>query len=246
MSKIDYSQKRSIADEPHWNTFVESVGGEPVSPLIHRQGVKNADYLFRGDKVIAELKVLETVFAHSPQMLARVDALISKYPGVNPDDPTKPLRRELLQELKKPLQRIINTANRQIKETKIELSLHDHRGVLICVNDNFRAVPPGLVMGLIGHILSGTSYKSITAVIYQTNHFLELIESPYATLLWTPMYSEDAGSDLVDFINDLGRKWRTYAESIEGPYDVNGETPYLRLDEATVVSGLRRNRRFEG
>ncbi len=246
MSKIDYSQKRSIADEPHWNTFVGSVGGEPVSPLIHRQGVKNADYLFRGDRVIAELKVLETEFAHSPQMLARVDALIAMYRDIDPDDPTKPLRRELLQELKKPLQRIINTANRQIKETKIELGLHDHRGVLICVNDNFRGAPPGLVMGLIGHIQSATSYKSITAVIYQTNHYVELIESPYATLLWAPMYSEHAGSDLVDFINVLGRNWRAYSESIEGPYDVSSETPNLRLDGATVVSGVHRNRRFEG
>lgn len=246
MSDIDYSQMRSIADEPHWDTFVQSVGGEPVSPLIQRHGVKNADYLFRSDKVIAELKVLETEFAHSREMLARVDALVAKYPDIDPDDPFQPLRRELLQELKKPLQRIINTANRQIKETKAELGLHDHRGVLICVNDNFRGAPPGLVMGLIGHILSGTSYKSITAVIYQTNHYVELIESPYASLLWAPMYSEHAGSDLVDFINDLGRKWRAYSESIEGPYDISSETPYLRLEEATVVSGVYRNKRFEG
>jgi hypothetical protein len=245
MSEIDYSKKRSIVDERHWDAFVKSVGGEPVSPLILRQGVKNADYLFRSDKVIAELKVLETEFAHSREMLARVDALIARYPDLDPDDPTQPLRGELLRELKKPLQRIINKANRQIKETKAELGMQDHQGVLICVNDSFRSAPPGLVMGLIGSILSGTSYRSISAVIYQTNHLVELIESPYAVLLWAPMYSPHAGSHLVDFVNNLGRKWRTYAESIEGPYDINSETPHLRLEEATVVSGVYRNRRFE-
>ncbi|MDB5460337.1 MAG: hypothetical protein JWO72_2078 [Caulobacteraceae bacterium] len=246
MSDVDYSQMRSIADEPHWNTFVQSVGGELVSPLIKRQGVQNADYLFRSAKVIAELKVLETEFAHSKEMLAKVDALIAKYPGIDPDDPTQPLRRELLLELKKPLQRIINKANRQIKETKAELGLHDYRGVLICVNDNFRGAPPGLVRGLIGHILAGTSYKSITAVIYQTNHYVELVELPYAALLWAPMYSDEAGSDLVEFINDLGRRWRAYAERLEGPYDFSEERPHVRLEEATVVSGVLRNKRFQG
>lgn len=246
MSDIDYSQMRSIADEPHWNAFVQSIGGELIAPLIKRQGVQNADYLFREAKVIAELKVLETEFAHTTEMLAKVDALIAKYPGVRPDDPSQPLRSELLHQLTKPLQRIINKANRQIKETKSELGLLDYRGVLICVNDNFRGSPPGFVRDLIGHILAGTSYKSTTAVIYQTNHYVELIEFPYAVLLWAPMYSPEAGSDLVDFINDLGRKWRAYAERVEGPYDFSEERPELRLDEATVVSGVFRNKRFDG
>jgi hypothetical protein len=41
---VDYSKLKSIADEPHWNEFVQSVGGELVAPLIKRQGVKSADY----------------------------------------------------------------------------------------------------------------------------------------------------------------------------------------------------------
>ena len=245
MSDIDYSRMRSIADEPHWNAFVQTTGGELIAPLIKRQGVRNADYLFRDAKVIAELKVLETEFAHSKEMLARVDALFAKHLGADPDDPAAPLRRELIGELKKPLQRIVNSANRQIKETKIELGLPDYRGVLICVNDNFRGLRPGIVSGLIGHILAGTSYKSTTAVIYQTNHYVELVELPYAALLWAPMYSDEAGPDLVDFINDLGRKWRAYSEGIEGPYDFSEERPEVRLEAATVVSGIFRNKRFE-
>jgi hypothetical protein len=245
MGDVDYSQMRSVADETHWNAFVQTVGGELISPLIKRPGVQNADYLFREIKVIAELKVLETEFAHSPSMLAKLDGLIAKYPNVDPDDPPQPLRRELLLELKKPLQRIINKANRQIKETKVELDLHDHRGILICVNDGFRGLPPGRVTGLIGYILSGTSYKSTTAVIYQTNHYVELVEVPYAALLWAPMYADEAGTDLVEFVNDLGRKWRSYAETLDGPYDFIEEREGVRLEQATVVNGVRRNKRFE-
>lgn len=245
-SNPDYSQMRGVADEPHWNEFIQTIGGQLIAPLIKREGVQNADYLFPATQVIAELKVLETEFAHSAEMLARLDRLIEKHPGIDPDDPTLPLRREILLELKKPLQRIINKANRQIKETKAELGLPDHRGVLICVNDGFRGVPPSLVIGLIGHILSGTSYKSITAVIYQTNHYVELDELPYAALLWSPMYADAAGQDLVDFVNDLGRKWRAYSASIEGPPDFSEESEWLDLHNATVVTGPYRNRRYQG
>lgn len=246
MNEVDYSQMRSIADEPHWNDFVQSFGGQLVAPLIKRQGIQNADYIFPDAKVIAELKILETEFAHSKEMFSKVTALAEKYPNVDPDDPTQPLGRELLMLLKKPLQRIVNKANRQIKQTKAELGLDEWSGVLICVNDNFRGVPPAIVIGLIGHILSGTSYKSITAVIYQTNHYIEMAENPYANLLWSPMYSENASDDLVDFVNNLGRGWRAYSDKIEGPFDFSGEAESIRLDQATVVTGVLRNYEFKG
>jgi hypothetical protein len=108
MDETDYSKKRGIADGPHWNKFVLTAGGEPVAPRVKAQGIKNADYMFPAAKVIAELKVLQTEFAHTKQTLEKVDALIEKYPGIDPDDRTKPLRRELLLLLRKPLQRILN------------------------------------------------------------------------------------------------------------------------------------------
>ncbi len=183
MSDVDYSRLRGIADESHWNDFVQTIGGKLVASIIKRQGVENADYMFPDAKVIAELKVLETEFAQTKETLAEVDALIEKYPGIDPDDSSNALRRELIMILKKPLQRIINKANRQIKQTKAELKIDDWSGILICVNQNFRGVSPTMALGLIGHILSGTSYKSIATVIYQTNHYLEIVENPYANLL---------------------------------------------------------------
>jgi hypothetical protein len=244
MGEIDYSKKRGIADEPHWNKFILTVGGEAVGPHIKRQGVKNADYMFSTAKVIAELKVLQTEFAHTKQTLERVDALIGKYPGVNPDDPTKPLRRELLLLLRKPLQRIINTANHQIKETKRELGLREWSGIVICVNDGFRGVPPLLPLSLLAHILSHTSYTSTTALIYQTNHYVELSDSPYAHLLWYPTYSKRATDELVEFVNDLGRKWNLFTDAEDGPYDFIEERERMDLTGASVVTSSRRNKQY--
>ncbi len=244
MDEIDYSKRRGVADEPHWNEFVLMAGGELVAPHIKRQGIKNADYMFPTARVIAELKIIETEFAHTEQTLEKVDALAAKYPNVSPDDATMPLHDELIQIIRKTLQRIINKANRQIKETKIELGLDAWNGVIICVNDGFRGVLPLLSRGLLGDILAKTSYTNTDALIYQTNHFVEIPSSPYALLLWAPMYSPRASDDLVTFVNDLGRKWRAYAESIAGPYDVSTEVETLDLSQASVVSGVYRNKRY--
>lgn len=246
MEEIDYSQRRGIADEPHWNKFVLTAGGEPVGPHIKRQGIRNADYMFPTAKVIVELKVLQTEFAHSKETLQKVDELIAKYPDMDPDDRTKPLRRELLMLLRKPLQRMINSANRQIKETKQELGLADWSGITVCVNDGFRSAPPLLVLGLLAHVLSKTSYSNTDALIYQTNHYVELPSSPYAHLLWYPTYSDRASGGLVEFVNDLGRKWRQYSVLEDGPYDVSKEYETLDLTRASVVTGVRRNIRYTG
>lgn len=241
---VNYGKLKSIADEANWNAFVPTAGGEPVSPLIKRQGVKNADFLFREARVVAELKVLETEFAHSAETIAKIECLAEKYRGVDGEDANEALRRELMKVLRAPLQRIINKANRQIKETKQELGLVGWRGVIIVVNDNYRGLPPGMVMGLIASILGGKSYRSTDAFIYQTNHCVELPDNPYAVFLWAPLYSDRAGDDLVDFINNLGRAWRTYAEAVDGPYDYNDEQEEADLANAHVVTGPFRHRPF--
>lgn len=245
-SDDDYSTLRGIADETHWNEFVPLANGKLVGPLIKRQGVKNADYLFPDARVIAELKVLETEFTHTPQVLAKVKELFRRYPDIDPDDRTQPLRTELIKVLRAPLQRIINKANRQIKETKLELGLLRWRGIIIIVNDGFRGLRPGTVMGLCANILSGKNYTSTDCFIYQTNHCVELPDNPYAVFLWAPLYSDRAGDDLVHFVNDLGRRWRMYAEQVDGPYDYNDEQESSDLANAYVVTGPYRTRRYEG
>lgn len=236
----DYSKCKSIADEPHWNDFVQSVGGELVHPLIKRQGVKNADYLFPANKVVAELKIFETEFAHTAESMARVGDAIARNPGIDPDDPLKPLRGELLNIMRMPLQRIIKKANRQIKETKHELNLTGWDGLLIVVNDEFRGAPPALVRDLCGSILAGTSYNSVDCFVYMTNHYVELPDNPYACLLWAPMYAPNASNELLDFVNELGRKWRLYVTAVEGPFDYEAEQDDIDFQEIQVVTGPHR------
>ena len=114
------------------------------------------------------------------------------------------------------------------------------------VNDGFRALSPDLVMRLCSDILAGESYSSADAFIYQTNHYIEVPESPYALLLWAPLYAENTGQDLVEFVNDLGRQWRKYAEDVDGPFDYNEEQVSMDLSRSAVVAGPTRRWKTEG
>ncbi len=244
VSDIDWSQRRGIADETHWNAFVPTAGGELVAPRIKRKGVRNADYMFPDSKVIIEHKLLQTEFAHSKEVLARVDALIAQYPDSLQGEEPPALHRGLLEVLSKPLQRIVNSANQQIKQTKAELGLADWSGILLCVNDGFRAVPPDVVIKIFGHILAKTSYSNTTAFIYLTNHYVELPDTPYATRFWHPLYSHDASPALQEFINDLGRKWRAFEADHGLPMDFSDERENADLGKMSVIDGPKRKTPF--
>ena len=247
MEDKDWSREKGIADEAHFNEFVLEVGGELIAPLIERERVKNADYLFRGARVVGEHKIMETDFAQTPETLARVDAVFAKYLGEDLSAESHPVYRELFGLLRIPLRRIIEKANKQIKGAKLELALTDHRGLVFLVNDAFRSAPPGLVYNLIRSILREKDrYRSIDTVIYMTNHFVEVSEVPFATLLWTPVYKRYPSDELVEFVDWLGGRWSAFMDERIGPFDGSWRSEHVNWDRTHVVTGTRRTERYEG
>lgn len=64
-----------------FTSFVKELGGECVEDLLPDQSSKasNADYVFRGENVIAELKCLEDDKSSDPKFLRKIDMLYSKW-----------------------------------------------------------------------------------------------------------------------------------------------------------------------
>jgi hypothetical protein len=242
--QIDYSQERGVSDEQNWIKFVLELGGELATPLVKRSGIKSADFLFRKEKVVLELKTLETELLDQPQILQQISDIAVKYPVIEFFSIPPLIRSQILQLAQRPLRKRIAKANKQIKETIAELGLKDYRGVIIIVNDNFKSLPPGYIIGLIGIIMSGSSFKTTKCVLYMTNHYVEIPDNPYACLLWAPQYSVDADDELVNFINELGRSWRKYVEKVAGPFDFSGEQEKLPIEGLSVVRGINRNQKF--
>ena len=236
MTKIDWATARGIADEPTLDRFVRGEGGVKISEIVPVIDFKNADYLFPQDNVIIELKRLETEFAKAPGFNSKVRALIEHFGkdvrlGDSPF-PGKPYNPEFVQGFvklfKPPLAHIAKKANRQIRESKKHLNLPNAHGILFCVNDEFRDLEPRFIKGLFGEILH-RSYSSIDGFIYHTNHYVDLPWSEYANLIWTTMYSENAPMTLVDFVDNLGRKWFDFCEAEGLPSDQRLEGPDLNL-----------------
>lgn len=247
MAEKDWSQEKSIADEAHFNEFVVLHGGELIAPHIERQNIKNADYLFRAARIVGEHKILESDFAQTPETLEKVDAIFAKYAGEDLTAESHPVYRELFSVLRTPIRRRIEKANKQIKGAKKELGLVDHRGIIFLVNDNFRSAPPGLVMNLIRSVLAEKErYRSVDAVVYMTNHFVEIAESPYAGPLWAPAYKGYPSDQLVKFIDRLGSQWTDFMEDRMGPFDGGWKGPAIDWDRTYVVTGVNRSERYEG
>lgn len=242
MESVDWATAKGIANEPTLDRFVKKLGGQKISEIIPCANFENADYLFRQQNVIIELKTLESEFGDTNEFKSKLSVLIDKFAreGKLGGGPFfgKPYSQEFVSAFidlfRPPLARIAKKANRQIRQSKIQLNLPDARGVLLCVNDEFRGLEPRFIKGLFGRILNG-SCSSIDGVIYHTNHYVGISPSEYAHLLWTTMYAEGPPDWLVEFVYNLGGKWFDFCEAEGLPADERLEGPHLSIDNARAI-----------
>lgn len=98
------------------------------------------------------------------------------------------------------------------------------QGVLLLVNDGFTSLGPDLVRAQVAELLVH-SYSSIACFVYLTvNRYVEIAGSDEPKLLWVPAYSEHATPGLVEFVDNLGRQWFDYLETLAGPFTSREES----------------------
>jgi hypothetical protein len=238
----DYSKLRGCADEANWDRFVEANGGVRLTLEIPNPTFPNADYLFHAEKVIVELKVIETEFGKSAKFERVYEEFCFNFIRFGEKGiPTLASYRRILKIIHRPIAATAKKANLQIRETKKNLQLDGWSGLLICINDNFRRATPKMVQGVLAKALNG-SMSSIDGAVYLTNHFVEFPGNPHACLVWSPMYSKECDPRLPDFVNWLGRQWHHYSESVLGKFEYHIESDDLTLkDVLPVQSPYRAN-----
>jgi hypothetical protein len=233
----DVGPHNPILVEPTWQEFVRQSGGVLVADLLTEPcQFANADFVFLGSGIVAELKVVETEFSTSRGFLGGLDKLISR---VMIEDPSwRPLLfggsgkypkwfyREFVRLFRPPISRILKKANRQLRDTKRHFAIQSGTGVLLFVNDGFASLEPEWIRALAWELLQH-SYSSIDCFLYLTvNRYVEIAGSDTPRLLWVPTYSERAPDFLVEFIDDLGRKWFDFLEQRVGPFTTRTEGPF--------------------
>lgn len=237
-----------IPVEGSWREFVRSVGGEVVEELLPEpRTFQNADFLFRSLPVVAELKEVETEFGRSSAVREGFRALIGR---VMEEDPNwRPLllsgsgeypkwfSREFVRLFRPAVSRVLKKANRQIRETKAHFGISEPTGMLVFVNEGFTELEPHFVRAVACDLLVN-SYSSVDCFLYMTvNRYVEVAGSDVPRLLWMPSYSERATDSLVQFVDDLGRKWYDFLEAKIGPFTIpREEVPQGDDNACTVLS----------
>jgi hypothetical protein len=203
--------------------FVSDFGGE-VLPEVH--SVPYADFLFRGDGVVSELKTLEEdKSADYERKLQALSAdwmrrrLILGYGTFQISLPRLPqqCQREWLHVLEPPVEHLIRDANRQIRSTKEHLKLEGHRGLLLIANDgNFLHTDPTNYMILVSRVLKKKRdgkprFPHIDGVVY----FSYRIASKNERLpFWAPGIVAQSDSTMSAFQDRLRDGWFAYLSKI--------------------------------
>ena len=141
-----------------FDAAVKDSGGEVISELMSDTGklAKNADYLFRAEQVIAELKCLESDLTKSAEYQAKLERLHGSWvarglvaplaPGmrriINARNLPLPCAHELIDTVKPVIEKRVRKANEQIKQTKRTLNMPRAYGLLILANDGNYAIGP--------------------------------------------------------------------------------------------------------
>lgn len=146
--------------EATFKKFVKEFPGE----LVSESDIRNADFFFPQDNVVAELKTLQEDARQEYEIKLRERAadwqrrrLMLIYGTVSISLQTVPpvCQLEWLGILQPPIENIIRKANRQIRSTKQSKNCTDARGLVLIANDgNFLHTSPMDYMTLVARVLA--------------------------------------------------------------------------------------------
>lgn len=226
--------------ERYFDEFVNGFGGELVSELLPKNPhFDNADYLFQGRSVVAELKCLEKDTFRDKEYQKKLNSMYNKWIREGIIQPkgfgritinTKELpikcQLDVANLVKRPVERSIKKANRQIKQTKSHFGLLNAKGLLLLVNDGNYSLESDAVMDTVGRILKA-QYTSINSVVYFTvNMVASMPEIERDILIWIDAHRDAIDGVTRDFLSALRDGWISFLEQ-----KVGEEIPQIIFDE---------------
>jgi hypothetical protein len=207
--------------ESSFNEFIKQFDGELVSDLLPPNPSENADYLFRKENVVAELKCLEKDILEQDDSQSKIDALYEKWMRkglvgvvagtVTINSATLPMecQRELYSFIKKPIKRAIEKANRQIKQTKAHFNRPNAAGLLFLANDGNYSLESGHIIDIARDILS-RHYSSIDAFVYLTVNMRAMYPGYHRDVnVWVPKY-RSYNESLIKWVDRMAEAWGKY------------------------------------
>jgi hypothetical protein len=199
--------------------FVEENGGV----VSDRSGnapdkPKNADYIFQDAKVVAELKLLkDDPFTNKDFLNSREKKVkewlqrgqitqeeLAKVTQINqlPDN----LYRDIVKLYARPIKYHLEKANTQIKATKQNMNLEEHKGLVFLTSDGNYFLEPRHVRQIAADVLNLGKYSSINTVVHLTvNVVTTRPDDQTLSRLWVNLYRDKNYFENVPlpFLKDL-------------------------------------------
>jgi hypothetical protein len=216
--------------------FVTSFGGELVANLIEDRSNSphNADYLFRSEGVIAELKALQDSSFNDAFRTKMGDlsgswhqrGLLRIYgtQRIHLDRLPPVCQQELINLIAGFLQNnLLKKANQQIRATKDLLGLPDARGLLVVASDGNEDLAPFDVVFFLNRLLQKRhpdgrpQFSSTHAILYFNPRMPAVLPSTgQAALLWNVILRESQSQEMARFLDSLGNAFVAYMEKTFG------------------------------
>ncbi len=211
--------------EEFLNGFFLYVGGNRIDKEVPKDvSFNNAAYKVDFLSLIIELKSLEiSQFEQEPASRKlfdthkpHLDYLRSKEAQLIP--PMELARQTLIrfsQDIEKVaysrIKKIVSKANKQIKETKINIHLNNYCGTLWIVNENNLYLTVKNQVNIISRILESDLFSSIDCVILSNlNMGITKGEESPSNLYWIPVFRESSIDATWNEIHYIGHCWQEY------------------------------------
>ena len=104
----------------------------------------------------------------------------------------------------------------------------------MCVNNQLRRLTVQTALDLFSRILNGDN-SQVDGLIYLTNHYVDILDIPYANRVWVPLYRDSGKDDLPKFVNWLGKSWFDFCDAEFGPAGNRVEGPNIDISGARPI-----------
>jgi hypothetical protein len=225
IQKMEEMKRPEIVNvEDFFNEYVEYFGGQVISKNVQNLVDRpNADYLFKNENIIAELKCFQKDLFNNEEDIPRIFNFLDKWEQkklIKNEDKfkiilgSKPLPKECYNDLliacSKTIDRVLHKANKQIQESKRTFSLPNAKGLVLLCNDGNYFIENNMFLGLIADLMGRKYMESdIDGFVYFTlNQVSRIPNSELDWSMWTPSYRLANDEVLGNFVNDLGFKFQ--------------------------------------
>ena len=244
-----------IPVEGSFNEFIKEFGGELVSELIPPGPnlPRNADYLFRENRVVAELKCLEKDLFGTEDR-ERLQKLMHKWTSrdmiagplllrwsLGRDRLPAECQQDMINLVERTFETAIRSAKKQIESTKDYFELPQARGLLLLANDGNYFLQHHEFFSLTCRLLANRFPNScIDGFVYFTpNMPTHMPGHKLERVLWIPAYQAEGNKSLSEFVNMLGAKWHRFYQRRIGQEDVPTLFINDRAEGLAAISSMK-------